>query len=66
MTFSFRPVPVTGSCWQKPFVRWSGGARQDTRREEDAERPLQSGVPLRMPTTVLHAKETSHAKSEPC
>src|SRR6202035_2550687 len=30
----------------------------DTRREENAERPLQTGVLVRKPT-VLHAKETS-------
>jgi hypothetical protein len=36
----------------------------DTRQEEDAEHPLQTGVLARKPTAALHAKETSHAKSE--
>jgi uncharacterized peroxidase-related enzyme len=59
MTF-FQPVPPWSDYPTKAFLPGAGRSPSgDTRREEDAECPRQTGVLVRKPTAFLHAKETS-------
>jgi hypothetical protein len=62
MTF-FQPVPLVGSCGQKPFSRKPGGARPVDGRKARNARSIPA---FWFASRLFSCKGDIHAKSESC
>jgi hypothetical protein len=66
MTFFFSRSPWSDQAGKSLSPGVGRCPSGDTRREEDAERPRQTGVLVRTPAAFVKCEGDIHAKSEPC